>query len=169
MQRSTAHYSYRLMCQRYLQDLELYETEKPYWCFLPPKKGFDPDKQRVDNLEFEGHNVAISDIRGLAGDVSLENYGFQVLSHDTEISAFTSADAVEAYKRETEQLLIEALGAIHVKCYDLRLRKNIVYQRTEFDLNNPLHTEGPARGAHNGEGRFVVRPDSRHVNNIYQI
>lgn len=157
------------MCQRYLQDLELYETEKPYWCFLPPKKGFDPDKQRVDNLEFEGHNVAISDIRDLAGDVSLENYGFQVLSHDTEISAFTSADAVEAYKRETEQLLIEALGAIHVKCYDLRLRKNIVYQRTEFDLNNPLHTEGPARGAHNGEGRFVVRPHSRHVNNIYQI
>jgi len=57
--------------------------------------------------------------------------------------------AVEAYKRETERLLTEALGATHVKCYDLRLRKNIIFQRTEFDLNNPLHTEGPARGAHN--------------------
>lgn len=155
------------MRQRYLQGLELYETEKPYWGFFPPDEGFDPDKQRRDNLEFEGHHVAISDIRGLKGDVSPENYGFQVLSHDTQISALTSADAVESYKRETEQLLIEALGASHVKCYDLQLRKNIVFQRTEFDLNDPLHTEGPARGAHNGEGRLVVRPGCRHVNDIH--
>jgi hypothetical protein len=156
------------MCQRYLQNLELYETEKPYWCFLPPQEGFDPDEQRVDNLEFESHNVAITDIRGLKGDVSLESYGFQVLSHDTEVSNFTSVDAVEAYKRETERLLTEALGATYVKCYDLRLRKNIVFQRTEFDLNNPLHTEGPARGAHNGESRLAIKPDLRNVN-VHQI
>ena len=164
MRKSIARQSYSLSRQRYLQDLELYQTEKPYWCFLPPQEGFDPDKQRVDNLEFEGHNVAISDIRGLKGDVSLESYGFQVLSHDTEVSSFTSADAVEAYKRETELLLKGALGATYVKCYDLRLRKNIVFQRTEFDLNNPLHTEGPARGAHNGEGRLAVKLDFRDVN-----
>jgi hypothetical protein len=100
----------------------------------------------------------------LKGDVSLETYGFQVLSHNTEVSNFTSADAVEAYKRETERLLAEALGATHVKCYDLRLRKNIIFQRTEFDLNNPLHTEGPARGAHNGESRLVAKSDFRDVN-----
>jgi hypothetical protein len=100
----------------------------------------------------------------LKGDVSLESYGFQVLSHDTEVSNLTSADAVEAYKRETERLLTEALGATHVKCYDLRLRKNIIFQRTEFDLNNPLHTEGPARGAHNGESRLVAKSDFRDVN-----
>ena len=100
----------------------------------------------------------------MKGDVSLESYGFQVLSHDTEVSNFTSADAVEAYKRETERLLTEALGATHVKCYDLRLRKNIIFQRTEFDLNNPLHTEGPARGAHNGESRLVAKPGFRDVN-----
>jgi len=152
------------MCQRYLQNLKLYETVKPYWCFLPPREGFDPDEERVDNLEFEGHSVAITDIRGLKGDVSLETYGFQVLSHNTEVSSFTSADAVEAYKRETERLLVEALGATHVKCYDLRLRKNIMFQRTEFDLNNPLHTEGPARGAHNGESRLVVKSDFRDIN-----
>ena len=126
---------------------------------MPPREGFDPDEQRVDNLEFEGHDVAITDIRGLKGDVNLERYGFQVLSHDTGVSNFTSAEAIEAYKRETERLLTEALGATYVKCYDLRLRKNIIFQRTEFDLNNPLHTEGPARGAHNGEGGLVVNPD----------
>ena len=100
----------------------------------------------------------------MKGDVNLERYGFQVLSHDTGVSNFTSADAVEAYKRETERLLTEALGATHVKCYDLRLRKNIIFQRTEFDLNNPLLTEEPARGAHNGEGELVVKPDLRVVN-----
>ena len=36
----------------YLQKLALYEEEKPYWCFLPPSEDFDPDVQRVDNLEF---------------------------------------------------------------------------------------------------------------------
>jgi hypothetical protein len=100
----------------------------------------------------------------LKGDVNLERYGFQVLSHDTGVSNFTSAEAIEAYKRETERLLTEALGATYVKCYDLRLRKNIIFQRTEFDLNNPFHTEGPARGAHNGEGGLVVKPDFRDVN-----
>jgi hypothetical protein len=164
VQKSITRQSYSLTCRRYLQNLELYETEKPYWCFLPPHEGFDPDEQRVDNLEFEGHNVAITDIRGLNDDVSLESYGFQVLSHNTEVLKFTSADAVEAYKRETERLLTEVLGATHVKCYDLRLRKNVIFQRTEFDLNNPLHTEGPAQGAHNGEGRLVVKPDFRDVN-----
>jgi hypothetical protein len=139
------------MCQRYLQNLELYETEKPYWCFLPPREGFDPHEQRVDNLEFERHEVAITDIRGLRDHVSLENYGFQVLSHDTGVSNFTSPAAAEAYKRETEQLLMKALGAMHVKCYDLRLRKNVIFERTQFDLNDPLHIEGPAQGAHNGE------------------
>jgi hypothetical protein len=99
----------------------------------------------------------------LKGDVNLESYGFQVLSHETEVSTFTTPEAVEMYKRETEGLLIEALGATHVKCYDLRLRKNIIFQRTEFDLNNPLHTEGPARGAHNGEGRLVADPAFRYI------
>ena len=100
----------------------------------------------------------------MKSDVNLERYGFQVLSHDTGVSNFTSAEAVEAYKRETERLLTEALGAAHVKCYDLRLRKNIMFQRTELDLNNPLLTEEPARGAHNGEGGLVVKPDLRDVN-----
>jgi hypothetical protein len=140
-----------------LQNLELYETEKPY------REGFDPDEQRVDNLEYENHEVTITDIRGLQEDVSLGTYGFQVLSHDTEVTNFTSPDLVEEYKGETERLLLKALGAIHVKCYDLRLRKNVIFQRTEFDLNDPLHIDGPARGAHNGKTRLVIESIFRYV------
>ena len=133
-----------------MQDLELYETEKPYWAYLPPHEGFDPDEQRTDNLEFEGHEVTITDIRGLQDQVSLDTYGFQVLSQDTAVSDFTSPEALEGYKRETERLLTKFLGAAHVKCYDLRLRENVLVQRSQFDMNDPMLVEGPARGAHNG-------------------
>jgi len=36
-----------------------------------------------------------------------------------------------------------------VKCYELRLRKNVLFQRAQLDLNDPLLVEGPARGVHN--------------------
>lgn len=142
----------RLIYQRYLKNLDLYQTEKPYWCFLTPRDGFDPDKERVDNLEFERcQNTTITDIRSFKDKINLKGHGFEVLPHTTKISEFTSADAIEAYKAETEQLLKERLRASYVKCYDVMLRKNIVFYRNQFDINDPLHTEGPARGAHNGD------------------
>lgn len=134
----------------YLQDHERYRTEKPYCCLLPPREGFDPDKERVDNLEFETHSdVPITDIRPSKGRISLEDHGFQVLSHATNFSDFTSEEGVRAYKIETEALLRENFGACWARTYDFVLRKNVPLQRKQFDLNDPLHIEGPARGAHN--------------------
>jgi len=142
---------------RYLQDLPLYQTVKPYWCSLPPSKEFDPDKQRLDNLEFESRLMHITDIRGIDERLQIEMNGFEVLDHATEIDRFASPEDVREYKRETEELLKTRLSAVHVRCYDLALRKNIIFNRTEFDLNDPLHTEGPVRGAHNGLGTLVFR------------
>lgn len=135
----------------YLQNLPLYEKEKPYWCLLRPQEGFDPDAHRVDNLEFEDHpNVTITDIREAKEELNLSNCGFQVLSHESKTTIFQSPDHVEAYKMETETLLRDELGAAFVKCYELRLRKNVPFQRAWLDLNDPLLVEGPARGVHNG-------------------
>jgi hypothetical protein len=129
----------------------LYQEEKPYWCLLPPHEGFDPDQQRVDNLEFEDRDdILIRDIRERKKDFRLDPHGFEVLCHESHVAEFDSVGATENYQRETEQLLKDALGACHVVCYDLRLRKNIPFHRSQFDLSDPLHTEGPARGAHNG-------------------
>jgi hypothetical protein len=90
----------------YLQDLPLYEEEKPYWCFLTPRDGFDPDKQRIDNLEFEAHgNITIHDMRESGTKISLDECGFQVLNHKTKSLSFETAEAVAAYKAETEDLL----------------------------------------------------------------
>lgn len=134
----------------YLQKLPLYEDEKPYWCFLPPRDGFDPDAQRVDNLEFEDHsNIHIQDMREAAAPFKIDDCGFEVFDHESNISKFEQPGDVEDYKRETERLLTKSMDAVYVTCYDSRLRKNIAFQRAFLDLNDPLQAEGPARGAHN--------------------
>ncbi|PVH79049.1 hypothetical protein DL98DRAFT_589825 [Cadophora sp. DSE1049] len=134
----------------YLQKLPLYDEEKPYWCFLAPREGFDPDVERVDNLEFEERdNITIEDIRESSKSFSIDDCAFQVLTHTSRFSRFEAADDVEQYRAETEQLLKDTLGAVYAKCYDSVLRKNVAFQRNELDLADPLHTEGPARGVHN--------------------
>ena len=125
--------------------------EKPYWCLLSPQDGIDPDSRRLDNLEFESRDIEITDTRPFKDSIQLEEYGFQVLSHTSEVSEFASVDDVQKYKSETERMLRDVLGAPFVKCYDLILRQNIPFHRSQFDLNDQLHTEGPARGAHNGK------------------
>ena len=135
----------------YLENSPLYEREKPYWCLLPPQDGFDPNEQRVDNLEFELRpDITIRDIRDATEDLTLEINGFQVLSHHSKHSAIKTVEDVQAYKAETEAMLRESLNAVFVKCYELRARKNVLFQREQFDINDPLLVEGPARGAHNG-------------------
>jgi hypothetical protein len=136
----------------YLQRLPLYETEKPYWCFLPPHEGFDPDKQRVDNLEFEEcPDITIHDIRELERSPDIKDSGYQVFKHQSKFSHFAQADDVIQYKIETENFLKEVLGGVYAKCYDTVIRKNIAFERNILDLADPLHTEGPARGVHNGK------------------
>jgi hypothetical protein len=136
----------------YLQKLPLYKFEKAYWCFLPPKEGFNPDVERVDNLEFEDHpDITIYNIRDLPFKPRIGDCGFEVLCHESKFSKFERGDDVTRYRLETEHLLRETLGAVVVKCYDSRLRKNVLFQRTQLDLNDLLLTEGPARGVHNGK------------------
>lgn len=147
----------------YLQKLELYETEKPYYCMLAPRDGFDPDAQRLDNLEYEVHsNITITDMRKSLADITLEEYGFQVVPHESKALALSTRDECETYRQETEDLLHTTFGAVYVKCYEVRKRENIPIERTEMDYNDPLLIEGPARGAHNGR-------QSHDVNEILLI
>jgi hypothetical protein len=129
---------------------------KPYWVSLPPREGFDPDKQRLDNLEFESRMVHIQDIRGLNEYPQIDVNGFEVLNHTTKIAQFATVEDVNRYKSETEELLKTSLGAVYVKCYNTALRKNITFNRTEYELSDPLHREGPVRGAHNGTHYFSL-------------
>lgn len=136
----------------YLQRLDLYKSEKPYWCFLPPKEGFDPDKQRLDNLEWEDHSeITIHDIRESINDFKIDECGFQVIHHQSMIPELDTEPHINEYRKETEEMLRTSMQAEYVHCYDHRLRENIMFKRSQLDLNDPLLTEGPARGAHNGK------------------
>ena len=132
----------------HLADIPLYEAEKPYLCLLPPSANLDPDK--LHNLSFEIHpDILITDIRDREDEFNLTTSGFQVVNHHTELLKFEVVDDVNAYKRETEKVLCKELGGVHAVCYELRTRKNVPIIRNQFDINDPLLIEGPARGAHN--------------------
>jgi hypothetical protein len=135
----------------YLQNLPLYETEKPYYCLLAPHDGFDPNAQRLDNLEYETHsNIKISDMRPLLSDITIEESGFQVIPHQSGALSLATRDEIEAYRKETEELLRKQFGAVYVNCYEVRKRENVAIVRSQMDYNDPLLVEGPAKGAHNG-------------------
>lgn len=135
----------------FLADLPLYNIEKPYLCLLPPDQKIDPDQVRLDNLEFEKHsNIHIEDIREHP-ELHLEDCGFEHVQHKTAISSFNHPSDVDAYKRETEGLLKDRFAAVKVLTYELRLRQNQEFRRKQFDLNEKLLLEGPAKGAHNGK------------------
>lgn len=120
----------------------------PHW------PGFDPDAQRLDNLEFETRpNIHVTDIRSSIESFKLEQNGFQILSHHSQVLAsndmdLPSPEEVTAYKLETEALLLKEFNAEYVLCYDFRKRKNIPLPRSQFDYNDPMLLEGPALGAH---------------------
>ncbi|KAH6690762.1 hypothetical protein BKA61DRAFT_285586 [Leptodontidium sp. MPI-SDFR-AT-0119] len=139
----------------YLQDLELYQSEKPYFCLMPATNCLLVQNEQLDNLEFESHDeIPIGDIRGLEKAFKIDDCGFEVFNHiskvrDLHSGGLESNMALTQYKLETEELLTTYLGASFVCCYDFVMRKNIVFDDTVFDLKDPMHAIGPARGAHN--------------------
>ena len=106
----------------FLADIPLYETEKPYLALVPPRPGFDPNTERMDNLEWETHSgIAITDIRGQSDTLTIDKCGFQVMQHSTRVTEFDRAEELRAYREETEALLRDTLQASYVLCYDLKV------------------------------------------------
>ncbi|PVH79055.1 hypothetical protein DL98DRAFT_533408 [Cadophora sp. DSE1049] len=140
----------------YLKDLELYHSEKPYFCLMPAANATQADNEQMDNLEFESHHdIRINDIRPLKEHFKLDEYGFEVVSHTSRFLDLQSDNGLNSimdlaeYQLETEDMLTGHLGATFVKCYDIVMRRNIIFDETVFDLRDQMHVIGPARGAHN--------------------
>jgi len=133
----------------FLARLPLYETEKPY-LYLPGKdEGLDPNVTKLDNLEFEHHSdILIRDMRQHP-ELKFDDCGFELHEHPSRYQQFDKASDIESYRAETEKLLKTRFNAEKVMLYDIRLRKNNSFDRTEFDVYDPLVVEGPAKGAHN--------------------
>jgi len=80
-----------------------------------PKKFYDT----------EAHTVAISDMREIAEDLSVDREGFELLHHKTAVADLYDNDAVEqAYIPEIETLLRRKFGASQVVVFDVTRRSD---------------------------------------------
>lgn len=104
----------------FLADIPLYRHEKPYVVLLPAHEKRDPD-QRLNNLEWEIHDVLLTDIRGLWDTIDIDRCGFQAVRHKTSSLGFDSIPDLRAHQKETEILLKERYPSSHVVCYDLKV------------------------------------------------
>ena len=104
----------------FLADIPLYRDEKPYVVLLPAHGKKDPD-QRLNNLEWDVHDVLVTDIRGFWDTIDIDRCGFQAIRHKTASLGFGSMPDLSAYQKETEILLKERYPSSHVVCYELKV------------------------------------------------
>lgn len=70
-------------------------------------------------FESEQQQVTIHDMRPLAGDLSIDEQGFELLHHETKVDDLYDDKAIESdYDREIEELLKAHLGADRVVVFD---------------------------------------------------
>jgi hypothetical protein len=92
----------------------LYETEKPFQIFIniPPSA---KDK-RTTNLVHESIPIAITDVRTLQSEPTLDGNGFKYCRYTTEVEDFTVKENVESvYMKEVEALLrreVDGVGRV---------------------------------------------------------
>lgn len=104
----------------YLAKNSLYDDEKPFLALTRLEDGRDPDKERLSNLLYEVHNVKITDIRSCL-DFCIDEAGFQVLKHTSNVPSLKDIPGMQSYKAETEQLLTGFFKATRVICWDFRV------------------------------------------------
>jgi hypothetical protein len=99
-----------------------------------PKKFYDT----------EAHTVAISDMREIAEDLSVDREGFELLQHATAVKDLYDDDTVKrAYLPEIEALLGHKFGASRVVVFDVTRRSD-----DGVGARNPVGLRGPASQLH---------------------
>ncbi len=94
--------------------------------------------------ETEAHTVSISDMRGIAEDLSIDREGFELLRHSTAVADLYDDDAVEqTYFPEIEALLSRKFDASQVVVFDVTRRSD-----AGAGAKNPEGLRGPASQLH---------------------
>ncbi|TVY78522.1 Aspirochlorine biosynthesis protein N [Lachnellula suecica] len=142
----------------YLADLPLYKDEKPFYALLRPTEAFlarPPGEDWVpehplSNLEFEvHHNIPVHNLRGQEETFSAQKNGFEVLCHMSSLwQVLNTPSAIEAYKREVDELLYTKFNAVHTFTFEARRRRNEQFFSRVYSLGDPMLVEGPATGVH---------------------
>ena len=87
---------------------------------------------------FEKREVAILDGRELTESFSLDQQGFQLLSHESAVTnLFDERERNGRYEAECRELVSEATGAIRAHCFDHTLRSADADRREEMSIREP--------------------------------
>jgi hypothetical protein len=78
------------------------------------------------NITYEGHAVAIHDIRPIAADLSLDREGMRLVARPSAVRDFYDDDEVRRiYYPEIERLVAELSGAARIVVFDHTIRRRI--------------------------------------------
>ncbi|MEM7541486.1 MAG: CmcJ/NvfI family oxidoreductase [Pseudomonadota bacterium] len=106
---------------------------------------FPPNSGRpIESPPRERHSVEVYDCRPIAGSLTLDVAGFELLTHATAVKNFYDAEQVRrVYYPEVVELLKAATGAEGVYVFDHNVRSRIRSERKEPGVREPVD------GAHN--------------------
>lgn len=106
----------------YLDDLDLYKTEKPYQCTIAP---WHIPGASDSNVSTSDHVVEINDMRPVLGGFALDVHGFEARNMVSGLSTqqLQHQDTVmRLYYRECETFLLQILGAHTARVFDMTVR-----------------------------------------------
>lgn len=112
----------------FLQDLPLYKEEKPYYFVerLP-----QVPESKASNCQYETReNVPLIDVRGMKDTFTLEEHGWEYLSHKSKVSLDPDEyigvrhcqATVDKYLRECLDIVQARYPGSKVICFDWRVR-----------------------------------------------
>jgi hypothetical protein len=89
---------------------------------------YEPPKGAAwSNIVRETRRVPIYDMRPIAGAISLDREGFELIGHKSAVRDFWNEEEVRSvYYPEAERLLMDVLGASRVFIFDHTMRRHVV-------------------------------------------
>lgn len=95
-------------------------------------------------FELEERDVAVADMRPIAGELSIDKQGFELITRPTAVDDLYDVAAVEeAYYSEIKVMLRDRFGASQVEVFDATRRSD-----SESGAENPDGLRGPATRVH---------------------
>jgi len=120
----------------FIQDLDLYAKEKPYWLFIgKPRDKLDvePTNVKLDTVR----DIPLHDVRGKESQYNLEQHGFKFIKNHHTFKQFHDQDQIVAdYLPQVEELIkrhVPYAEKIHI--YDWRIRQELVGDDTLISAN----------------------------------
>ncbi|KAF5228607.1 hypothetical protein FAUST_10975 [Fusarium austroamericanum] len=152
----------------FIKDLQLYKREKPYLLFVG--KPASAEHEKHTNVELETvSNVPVHDVRGRQHEYTIDEHGFQFVTHQQMFSDFDNENLIsQHYLREVEKVISKNIPyANRVLVFDWRLRKQMTTAEANetispSQLDDRLLLLAPSQTVHSDTTEFSLLKRVKH-------